>query len=72
MDALKARDLFLYQYREFQDAMYLIKQAGNNFTPQVIIEVEDDNPEESNKDAQREGYANEADRMRDNFTRSRG
>lgn len=35
----------LYKYREFQDAMYLIRAAATNFTGQLVIEVEDDNPE---------------------------
>jgi hypothetical protein len=58
----------VYQYREFQDSMYLTKQAANNFTGQVVIEVEDDNPEESNLEAQRAGFENEADRLHENFT----
>lgn len=35
----------LYKYREVQDAIYLVKQAAGNFTGQLIIEVEDDDPE---------------------------
>lgn len=55
-------------YRELQDNMYLIKQADNNFTGQVIIEVEDDDPEYSEEDAQDAGFDSEADRMIENFT----
>ncbi|MGL6008478.1 MAG: hypothetical protein ACRC1D_03400 [Culicoidibacterales bacterium] len=35
----------LYKYREVQDAMYQIRAAASDFTGQLIIEVEDDNPE---------------------------
>jgi hypothetical protein len=35
----------LYKYREVQDAMYQIRAAGSDFTGQLIIEVEDDNPQ---------------------------
>ena len=31
----------LYQYREFQDANYLIMESDNNFTGKVFIEIED-------------------------------
>lgn len=58
----------MYQYREFQDEMYLIKQAANNFTGQLIIEAEDDDPEETDRDAQRAGFDNEAHRLEENFT----
>ena len=62
---------FLYQYRELQDANYLIKLSRGNFTGLVIIEVEEDNPEFSrdmNRDAQEAGYVNAADRLEHNFT----
>lgn len=35
----------LFKYREVQDAMYQIRAAGSDFTGQLIIEVEDDNPQ---------------------------
>lgn len=35
----------LYKFREFQDALYLVKQSAANFTGQLIIEVEDDDPD---------------------------
>ena len=59
---------WIYQYREFQDASYLVKVANNNFTGQLIVEVEDDNPDATNEDARRAGYGGEADRIHKNFT----
>ncbi len=35
----------IYKYREVQDSIYQMKAAANDFTGQLIIEVEDDNPE---------------------------
>jgi hypothetical protein len=35
----------LYKYREVQDAMYQVRAAASDFTGQLIIEVEDDNPQ---------------------------
>ncbi len=55
-------------YRQLQDNMYLVKQADNNFTGQVFVEVEDDDPEATNDDAQRNGFESEADRFIENFT----
>jgi hypothetical protein len=62
---------FLYQYRELQDANYLIKLSRGNFTGLVIIEVEEDNPEfsrEMDRDANEAGYVNAAERLEHNFT----
>lgn len=36
---------FLYQYREFQDANYLILDCDNGFTGKVLIEIEDGDSE---------------------------
>lgn len=62
----------LYKYREVQDAMYLIKQAGANFTGQLIIEVEDDDPEYAaaieDEKAQSVGFSGFADRFEHNYT----
>lgn len=62
----------LYKYREFQDALYLVKQADANFSGQLIIEMEDDDPETnealSDKLAQEAGYDNFVDRFEQNFT----
>lgn len=65
---------FMYVYREFQDANYLIKQAANNFVGQVLIEVEESQvamggpfSEGSAKEA---GFDNVAHRMKQNFTAS--
>lgn len=59
---------FLFWYREYQDASYLVKVSNSNFTGQIIIEVEDDNPDLTDEEARRNGYAGEADRIHKNFT----
>ena len=48
----------IYKYREVQDEMYLVKQSASNFTGQLIVEVEDDDPE--NAPAIDEGAAHDA------------
>lgn len=60
----------LYKYREVQDAMYIIKQASNNFTGQVIIEVEDDGGDSpiDGGEAVKSGFDTFADRMMENYT----
>ena len=62
----------LYKYREVQDAMYLIKQAGANFTGQLIIEVEDDDPDTNpaieDEKSQSVGYDGFTDRFERNYT----
>nr|HPR90906.1 hypothetical protein [Synergistaceae bacterium] len=57
-----------YMYREFQDASYLVKVTHSNFTGQLILEVEDDNPELTEEEARKQGYRSEADRMQKNFS----
>ena len=37
----------LFKYREVQDAMYQVRAANSDFTGQLLIEVEDDNPQYS-------------------------
>jgi hypothetical protein len=63
---------WLYVFREYQDATYLVKQAANNFTGQHFIEIEEDDVESddllSGEDAQKSGYADVMDRIEDNFT----
>ena len=58
----------LDQYTEFADTVYRLKASANNFTPQLIVEAEDDNPEETNRDAQEAGFENEAERFAENYT----
>jgi len=60
----------LYKYREVQDALYIIKQAANNFTGQVIIEVEDDGGDSAvqENEAVKSGFDTFADRMMENYT----
>lgn len=62
----------LYKYREVQDAMYLIKQAGANFTGQLIIEVEDDDPDTNaaieDEKAQKVGFSGFSERFEQNYT----
>ena len=60
----------LYKYREVQDAMYIVKQAANNFTGQLIIEVEDDgqDPAIDETGAWQAGFDSFADRVIENYT----
>lgn len=60
----------LYKYREVQDAMYIVKQAANNFTGQIIMEVEDDgaDPAIDETGAWEAGFNSFADRMIENYT----
>ncbi len=58
----------LYKYREVQDAIYLVKQSAANFTGQLIIEVEDENPEFQDAESQEEGYESFADQFVKNYT----
>lgn len=60
----------LYKYREVQDAMYVVKQAANNFTGQLILEVEDDgqDPAIDESGAWQSGFDSFADRVIENFT----
>lgn len=60
----------LYKYREVQDAMYTVRQAANNFTGQLIIEVEDDgqDPAIDEAGAWSAGFDSFADRMIENYT----
>lgn len=60
----------LYKFREVQDAIYLTRQAANNFTGQLIIEVEDDGQTSAIDDAGavNAGFESFADRLMQNFT----
>lgn len=60
----------LYKYREVQDAMYIVKQAANNFTGQLIIELEDDgqDPAIDETGAWQAGFNSFADRVIENYT----
>jgi len=62
----------LYKYQEVQSAMYQIKQAGANFTGQMIIEVEDDDPETNgaleDSNAQKVGFNGFQERFEQNYT----
>lgn len=63
---------FIYAYREYQDALFQVKMAANNFTGQVIIEVEDDPPSTDNnfgeQEAHEAGFTSTQDRMEFNFS----
>lgn len=63
---------FMYAYREYQDALFQTKMAANNFTGQVIIEVEDDPPSTENsfgeKEALEAGFNDLQDRLEYNFS----
>jgi len=58
----------LSQFREFQDLMYQVKSAANEYTGRTILEFEDDNPAETDRRAQQAGYDDESDRVNENFT----
>ena len=62
----------LYKYREVQDALYLVKQSAANFVGQLLIEIEDDDPETSpatnELEANEAGFNSFADRIEQNFT----
>lgn len=62
----------IYKYREVQDAIYQVRASATNFTGQLVIEVEDDNPEFApaidDKDAQYAGSDGFVERFEKNFT----
>lgn len=63
------KSCFVHAYREFQDSIYLARISDNNFTGQVIIEVEDDEFSfTQDEEAQGAGFDNLADRVEQNFT----
>lgn len=66
----ESRGSDLYKYREVQDAIYLIKQASANFTGQLLIELEDDDPQFAldEDEAEEAGYPDLAERFEDNYT----
>lgn len=63
---------FMYVYREFQDANYLVKQANNNFIAQAFIEIEesdsDSNTPWKDQDAVDAGFDSLVERFEENFT----
>lgn len=64
---------FIPIYREFQDGNYLVVQAGNNFTGQTLIEIEEAEAGDGanlldDDDAQKDGYDSALDRFTDQFT----
>lgn len=62
----------MQKVQEAQHALYLIKQANANFVGQLIIEVEDGDPEYEpaldDADSQARGFDNFADEFRANYT----
>lgn len=62
----------IYKYREVQDSVYLTRAAATNFTGQLIVEVEDDNPEFApaidDKTAIKTGNKKFVDQLEENFT----
>lgn len=62
----------IYKYREFQDQIYLTKQAAGNFTGQLIVEVEDSDPEFApaidEEGAQEAGFSSFTERMEQSYT----
>jgi len=62
----------LYKYREVQDSMYQVRAAASDFTGQLIIEVEDDNPiyadPTDDKNAVRTGEPGFVDQFEKNYT----
>lgn len=59
---------FLYQYREFQDANYLIQECDNGFTGKVMIEVEEGDPETDDVD-DNDSVAGIVEQFENDFTR---
>lgn len=62
----------VYKYREVQDAIYLVRAAATNFTGQLILEVEDDDPTHApaidDAAAEKVGDDNFVERFEKNFT----
>ena len=62
----------IYKYREIQDAIYQVRASASNFTGQLILEVEDDDPQYTpaveEKDSEKAGYDGFVDRFEQNFT----
>ena len=62
----------LYKFREFQDALYLVKQSSANFTGQLIIEVEEDDPDLApainDGGAEEAGFSSFSERFEQNYT----
>ena len=62
----------VYKYREVQDSIYQVRAAATNFTGQLIIELEDDDPQFrpaiDDAEAINAGDENFVDRFEKNFT----
>lgn len=61
----------LYQFREFQDADYQIKQTNSQFIGHSVMEYEDDNPSvynNSDQNSQDGGFKDFVDEFENNFT----
>ena len=60
----------MYMFREVQDAIYLTRHAANNFTGQIIIEIEDDGQSAGIDDASAvgAGFNSFAERLMYNFS----
>lgn len=62
----------IYKYREVQDSIYLVRAAATNFTGQLILEVEDDDPTNApaidDAAAEHVGEGSFVERFEKNFT----
>lgn len=62
----------IYKYREMQDAIYQVRAAASDFTGQLILEVEDDNPQFApaidDKNAIKQTGKKFVEQMEENFT----
>lgn len=62
----------IYKYFEVQQALYLVRQTGNDFTGRLIIEVEEDDesadPALDNEQASEAGFDDFAQRFNESYT----
>ncbi len=68
----QSRSSLMYQYREFQDCNYLVKQSANNFVGQIFIEVEQSNPDYASIQHDAGQHASFGERLEYNFTNRSG
>jgi hypothetical protein len=63
--------ILIDQYREYKDNVFLTRQSANNFTPQIIMEQEEADPEQTANEeiaAVEAGFDNQLQRIIANFT----
>jgi hypothetical protein len=63
--------ILIDSFREYKDNIFLTRQSANNFTPQVFIEQEEADPEQTinlENESVMEGFKGLSDRLRYNYT----